>query len=841
MKRILDRLEIGLWAALAACAVPQVLFAETMADGIPSRGSISRAPAKTWEQAFVSGNGRMGALLYGNPAEDVLVANHCRLFLPLGNREIVPDLAQQVPELRRIIREKNYNEAMGFFLGKAKEQGYPGLIPTDPYHPGLFVNIHQKIEGAVSDYLRTENFATGEVDVRWKDARGGFRRRMFVSRTDNLIVLSLTGPAAGKLDCELQFPQAGHNLIESQQETAAGWVTYHNVYVKGKGGFDSAVRIVNKGGKAEAAGDTVKASGVDEVLLFIRIVPWKTPLPQDHSEAAAYSPDNPDFKHPGEYKPVPALADSSVVAYQKVDDAKALMAELKKSLDSVPADYSALFAPHAQAHGALFKRVTLDLGGGADRMKTSEELLDIAGKENRLPPALMEKMYDAGRYMFICSAGELLPNLQGIWTGSWTPAWSGDFTLDTNVQSAMASACSANLPDLMEGYFRLMESFYPEWRINAKRIYGCRGFFSNARASNTCLLLHWGGWDGVFWTAGSGWLASFFADYAAYTGDQKFLATRCVPLWKGIAEFYEDFLAGSDKDGHAVFIPSYNPETGCGVNATMDIAVAREVLNNLLAACRELNIERDQIPKWEALRARLPAYPVDPAGQLAEWPGGGVTAGHRHHSQLYPCFQSFDPLIETTPELWKAARASVRAKVAGSDGGGEQSSFGRIQCGVSAAFLRMPEEAYGRLKVMAVKRSMNPSLITSHEPNAGILNTDGNGGIPQIVNTMLTFSQPGRLDLLPALPAAWPTGEIRGILCRGQITIDRLAWEQAEGKLVIELTSGKDQTLTLCLPNTQSIKSIQGTGATVKESPKGPNHREIRLIANTVAKYELTY
>jgi hypothetical protein len=82
----------------------------------------------------------------------------------------------------------------------------------------------------------------------------------------------------------------------------------------------------------------------------------------------------------------------------------------------------------------------------------------------------MEKMYDAGRYMLLCSAGELPPNLQGIWTGSWQPAWSGDFTLDTNVQAAMASACSANLPELMEGYFRLMEGFYPEWRLNAKRM-----------------------------------------------------------------------------------------------------------------------------------------------------------------------------------------------------------------------------------------------------------------------------------------------------------------------------------------------------------------------------------
>ncbi len=830
--------------SLACAAVPLARAGEIEPNGLPTHGSISSTPATVWEQAFVSGNGRMGAVMFGNPANDTIIASHCRLFVPLGNREIVPDLAKYVPELRSIYRKIGSGRAMEFLMAKGKEQGYPGLIPTDPCHPGLFINIHQRIEGDVSNYRRTEDFATGEVDVRWRDARGEFRRRMFVSRTDNLIVLSLTGPAAGGLDCELEFPHINHNLIDSKQVSAADWVTYHNVYVKGKGGFDSAVRIVNRGGKAEAVGDVVKMTGVDEVLMFIRIAPWKTPLPPNLSEAVAYSPDNPDFKHPGEFKPVPPLADSSVVAYLKADDAVALMPELKKSLAGVAADYSRLLAPHAKAHGALFNRVALDLGGGADRMKTSEELLDIAGKENRLPPALMEKMYDAGRYMYICSAGELLPNLQGIWAGSWTPMWSGDFTLDTNVQSAMASALSANLPELMEGYFRLMESFYPEWRINAQRIYGCRGFFSNPRASNTCLMLHWGGWDGVFWTAGSGWLASFFSDYAQYTGDRKFLEQRCVPLLKGIAEFYEDFLAETDQDGKAVFIPSFNPETGSSINATMDIAVAREVLINLIADCRELKIEGDNLAKWEALLARLPAYPIDKDGQLAEIPGGGVSPGHRHHSMLYPCFQSFDPIIESTPSLWKAAQTTVRAKIAGSDRAGqgdEQSSFGRIQCGVAAAYLRMPEEAYGRLKVMAVKRSMNPSLITSHEPAAGIWNTDGNGGIPQIANMMLAFSQPGRLDLLPALPAEWPKGEICGMLCRGQVTINRLAWDKPAAKVAVELTSSKAQILTLCLPNAGKIESVKVTGAKVSASPKGDNYREVTLQAKAVAKLEMTF
>lgn len=769
-------------------------------------GSLSRVVAKRWEDGFVTGNGRMGALLFGEPANETLVASHCRLFLPLGNREIVPDMAPCLAEMRRITRAKGYYPAtqmIDFLRQKSEEKGYRvPSIPTDPFHPGLFVNIRQQNVGEVTGYERSEDFQTGEVCVRWRDERGEFRRRLFVSRTENIIAVSLTGPAP----CELEFPAIGHQLIQSEQQTSADGVSYHNVYAKGKGGYDTAVRIIRKD------------EGRD-VLLLIRIVPWKTPLPKDCSEAWPYSPDHPDFiKQRGVFHPAPPLADSSVVAYQTTADAAALLPQLGKSLAEVQGDYAALLAPHAAAHAALFKRVALDLGGGPQRALPSEELLDMAAKENRLPPALMEKMYDAGRYMLICSAGELLPNLQGIWSGSWKPEWSGDFTLDTNVEAAMAAACSGNLTDLMEGYFRKIESFYPEWRLNAKRTFGCRGFFSSSRASNTGLLLHWGYWDLLFWTAGSGWLASYFSDYADYTGDREFLAQRCVPLLKEIAAFYEDFLTESDVAGRVEFIPSYNPETGCGISSTMDIGVARDVLTHLLAACRDLQLETANIPRWEALLAKLPDYPINTRGELPEWPDGSLVAGHRHHSQLYPCFQSFDLLFENDAPLRKAAQATVRTKIAGSDGGGEQSSFGRVQCGVAAAYLGMPEEAYGRLQVMAVKHSMNPSLITSHEPNGQIFNTDGNGGIPQITNTMLLQSrvkqgtaQDNRsnpeieISLLPALPHAWPSGKVSGLRARGGLIVD------------IEWQASKVSAYRICSADSRLVRvRINGEVKTVK-------------------------
>jgi len=733
------------------------------ADQPPDRGVRSLAPGKRWEDAFVTGNGRLGAMLFGNPAQGTFVANHCRLFLPLGNREIVPDLAAHLPELRRIIRDRNYGEAMKFWLGKAKEQGFPGLTWTDKFHPGVSVDIRQPQEGEVRDYERTEDFATGEVAERWRDRRGEFRRRCFVSRTDNLVALSLTGPAA----CELSFSGIEHELIDSRQQTTPDWVTSHNVYRNGKGGFDTAVRIVRR----DEGRDT---------LLLIRIAPWKTPMPIDRSEAWATSPDNPDFARPSVFQAAPPLAASSVVAYRTADDAKALLPQLVASLTDVGTDYETLLAPHVRAHRELFERVTLDLGGGAERALSSEELLGIASREQRLPAALMEKMYDAGRYMLICSAGEAPPNLQGIWTGSWNANWSGDYTLNSNIQAAIASAWSANLGDLMEGYFRTMESFYPDWRLNARRIYGCRGVFTNSRASNNALELHWGTWQGVFWTAGCGWLASFFCDHADYTGDREFLARRCVPLLKEVVAFYEDFLTDTDAAGRVVFIPTYNPETSCGINATMDIGVAREMLTRLVAACRELDIEQDNLPRWEALLAKLPDYPVDATGKIPEFPGGKVNPKHRHHSQLYPCFQSFDPLFETDSALRAAAQATVRSKIEAADHGGEDSSFGRVQAGTAAAFLGMAEEAYGRLEIMATRRSMNPSLITSHNPNARAFNTDGNGGIPLIANMMLFVSRVGRIDLLPALPAAWPAGSIRGVRARGGFEVD-LEW--AEGML----------------------------------------------------------
>jgi hypothetical protein len=273
----------------------------------------------------------------------------------------------------------------------------------------------------------------------------------------------------------------------------------------------------------------------------------------------------------------------------------------------------------------------------------------------------------------------------------------------------------------------------------------------------------------------------------------------------------------------------------------MDVMVAREALTSLVEACETLGIEQANVPRWKGMLAKLPPYRVNKDGALAEFvpDGYGEWYGHRHLSHLHAAYEATGELTpEGTPEVWKAAQEATRRRI-GADG--EQSSHGRSHMGLAAAHLRLAEEAYSRVAIMAVRRSMYPSLMCSHEPNQQIFNVDANGAIPEIVNRMLVSSQPGVLDLLPALPAAMPRGAIRGILARGQIRIDRLAWDNLAHKVTLEFTSGNDQTLALGLPRAAAIKAVEASGAGVKESARGANCREVSMKARRTVRLELAF
>jgi hypothetical protein len=460
-------------------------------------------------------------------------------------------------------------------------------------------------------------------------------------------------------------------------------------------------------------------------------------------------------------------------------------------------------------------------------------------------------MYDACRYLTICSSGERPANLQGIWTGTWSPAWSGDYTLDSNIQLEIQSLMSCNMPELMESYFQLVESWMPDCRLNARKFYGCRGAMSNARASNVCLLLHWGRWPGEQLISCLGWMAHFFYDYYQFTGDREFLEKRAVPLMKEVALFYEDLLAGTeDKNGKYRFFIGYSPEHRLSANTTFDIGVARAMLNYLIKSCETLSIESENIPKWKAMLAKMPPYLINEAGGLQEWSWSGVGEDYnqRHHSHFLPLYQFCEFDRDRDPEMWKANEIAFQGKVDGwlhlkKGSNSNHITHGMMNQGQCAARLGRSDIVHEVLSRMTTKQYVYPSFMISYWPGHKGFGFDPVGTIPDVLNNSLVFCWEGTLDIIPALPKQWPKGSISGVLARGQIKIDRLAWDVPAGKIDLSLTSGTRQTITLRLPPScriESAKVISGEALTKPDSAK-PDYYTLFLPARKTCRLQIGF
>lgn len=369
------------------------------------RGVRNEHDATTWEEAMVSGNGKQGVMVFGQPRNETLIGNHARLYLPQGKRPDIPNMAPYLDELRDIIKEQGYGVAKTFYYGKARELGYQGLTMSNPSHPGFHLHIHTDVNH-YNEYERWTNFTTGEITVHFVDEYDiHHQRKTFVSRPDDVIVHEITN-SDHAVSCTLSLEKYSHPLLKQTFDLQANMLCIHNHYVHDDGGYRVCIQVETRGGDVHLNGHELIIQEAEEVLLLMHIEPFKTSL-----EAF----DQPCIKHD---KP----------------------------------NYHALLNRHQHIHADMFQRVQLTLAHPDDRLRTVEDLMTEAKQTDMIPPALIEKLYDTGRYMFICSAGELPPNLQGLWTGTFEPAWSGDFTFDTNVQLSIASALSSRLLEGMHGF-----------------------------------------------------------------------------------------------------------------------------------------------------------------------------------------------------------------------------------------------------------------------------------------------------------------------------------------------------------------------------------------------------
>ncbi|MEU1042248.1 glycoside hydrolase N-terminal domain-containing protein [Streptomyces sp. NPDC005907] len=696
----------------------------------PVHGTWEPTPAARWEDAFLSGNGRHGAMVFGDPDSDRVIVNQHGLVRPNGGENARPPaLAAALPELQDRLLAGDTTAGDDFTDGRP-------LQWVQPFHPAFQVRLRRPAARRHS-YRREVDFTTGVVRAECD----GWRSDVFVSRADDVVVQYVTEPGL-TVDVTLdhRLPGAprdvsvGHGAVLTPE---GALLTLRARYPGGDRAYTGVTLAVVTGGRTRTGLPGIRVAGAGAVLLLTRV-----------------------RRHTGE---LDVLAEAGSL--------RALLPDGDKD------PYRRLLDRHTGRHRSAYLRAGLDLDADPDeRALPGSELV-------RLPrsPALVERLFAAGRYHLLSASGMLPPRLTGLWTGEWDTAWSGAFTTDANVNLQTASAAAAALPEVTEAHAALVYGQLPHWRDNARSVFGTRGVVAPAHTDGESGHLHHFSRDYPLhvWTAGADWLLKPLVDHDEVRGARD---PRLAAALDEVACFYEDFLTRTDADGHLVVVPSYSPENhpaGSGpvaVNAAMDLSAARHALLTAADYHPGPGAERRR-----ALAARLPSHRINDEGALAEWARDGLRDNydHRHLSHLYGVWPLDEINPYDTPELAAAAHRALALRGAEND-----SAHGHLHHALVAARLGDAERVAGALGNVLAGDYFHVSLMSGHYPHRHVYNADAAHTLPAVLIEMLVHSTPGRLVLFPALPTAYPTGRLHGIRTRFGAEID-LDWGPARRTAVV--------------------------------------------------------
>ncbi|MFE0650893.1 glycoside hydrolase N-terminal domain-containing protein [Streptomyces sp. NPDC059534] len=744
-------------------------------------GTWEPAPAARWEDAFLAGNGRHGVLVHGDPEDDRVTVTHHTLVRPNNAPADTapPRLATRLPALQDALLAGDTTAAETFTDGRP-------LRWVQPFHPGFRTRVRRAPGGGAFPVRRSVDFTTGVVT----GVCGERHCEVFVSRADDVVVQYVTAPGPSvEIDLDHRLPGAPADLVIGRGVSTARRETVLTLcarYPDSVLGYTGLTLLLTDTGRTTLTASGVRIEGAGRLLMLTRV----------HRHAG-------DLDREEETEALRALAAGTRAGAAARGD-RAL------APDAVQAR---LLARHTALHGAAYRRVTLDLRADeAERALPGSALL-------RRPesPALLERLFAAGRYHLLSSSGMLPPRLPGLWTGDWDTAWSGAFTTNANLNLQTASAVAADLPEVTRAHAALVEGQVAGWRENARAIFGGRGIVAPSHTDGTSghtdhfsreYPLH-------LWTAGADWLLKPLLDHDEATGLR---AAPTSALLAELADFYEDFLTRTGPDGRIAIVPSYSPEnrpsggSWGAVNATMDIAAARHALH---AAA-------DRAPAADAARLRsladrLPPYRVNDDGALAEWswPGLGDTYRHRHLSHLYPVWPLDEINPYDTPALARAARRALELR-----GSENDSAHGHLHHGLIAARLGEAARTEEALARVLTGDYFHDSLMSAHYPARDVYNADAAHALPALLVEALVQSTPARLVLLPALPARCPSGRITGVRTRFGARVD-LTWSPGTYRAV--LRPDRDADIEMRSPaGAARLVLRRGRTASSAHEPAGP-------------------
>ena len=447
-----------------------------------------------------------------------------------------------------------------------------------------------------------------------------------------------------------------------------------------------------------------------------------------------------------------------------------------------------------------------------------------------------------GRHWFILNSGKY-------------PSIAAEVNSTIDLQTA--GAVQGGLREGMEAYFNWMESLATDCRANAKNIFGLRGAsYPLFPDKGVGVSFYYTSSSGIgiwpYWISAGGWRVRHFWEHYLVTGDQEFLRNRVVPAYKELALFYEDYLTATDKNGNYILAPSISPENvpvntepsgPALINATMDIAVCREVLTNLIKASEILGAHTDTVPKWKAMLAKMPPYLVEPDGTLKEWawPTLQEHYNHRHISHLYGAWPGDEIDPDRTPQLARAALIADRRRtfdtLATATAGETLPAYARCHRALVGARLKDNVIVDVQLRQLLEQGYVSTALRCSREPYA-VPVPDAHGGIPALMMEMLLYSRSGVIEVLPALPKSIVKGSINGLLARTFARVDRLAWDMDSRTVELTVTSLRKQDVTLMARH--GIEEITAPGD-VLTAPlqSGKANIEVRLPENKPVRFRI--